>query len=405
MSSEASSNNPATALSLADFYYVDENYELALDTYTGFLAMEEGVDATSRFRALSHRSATLAKLSRHSESLEDAQIASTMISSENSMNLLPHEGEVCQYRIGQAALGLGNRVLALEAFKHASQLASLNGRSTTNYDQLIKESSPKKKEPTNSPDNAAAAVKDEVVKDAKVSQPQPLSKSRPTAPKYQYYQNDTYMTIAILETKVQEKDLKVDIGEQKISVQLHKQGQDFTILAGTLYDPIIVEKSKTLIKDEKVLIKLRKGQTYEWNELFGKAKEKEEDLAKLKTAGEDDEDEEMTEIPIIQDAKMPTPYASKRDWNKIDRHLKEKEANEIPKGEEAMDKLFKNIYANASEDTRRAMIKSFQTSNGTVLSTNWDEVSKTDYEKQRRAPKGMEWKDADGKTLPSEDSD
>ena len=43
----------------------------------------------------------------------------------------------------------------------------------------------------------------------------------------------------------------------------------------------------------------------------------------------------------------------------------------------------------ANEETRRAMNKSFQTSGGTVLSTNWDEVGTTDYEKERQAPNGM----------------
>jgi hypothetical protein len=37
------------------------------------------------------------------------------------------------------------------------------------------------------------------------------------------------------------------------------------------------------------------------------------------------------------------------------------------------------LYADATEDQRRAMIKSYQESNGTSLSTNWEEVSKNSF--------------------------
>lgn len=61
--------------------------------------------------------------------------------------------------------------------------------------------------------------------------------------------------------------------------------------------------------------------------------------------------------------------------------------------------VFKDIYAKATPETRMAMNKSFQTSGGTVLSTNWGEVGTTDYEKDRQAPKGVEWKNWEGKKL------
>merc|ERR1712078_58285 len=106
-------------------------------------------------------------------------------------------------------------------------------------------------------------------------------------------------------------------------------------------------------------------------------------------------------IPTVpKDDTKARPYASHRDWDAIEKNIADEEKNEKPEGDEAMNKLFKQIYSNASDDTRRAMVKSFQTSGGTVLSTNWDEVKEKDYEKERTAPKGVEWKTWDGEKVP-----
>lgn len=73
-----------------------------------------------------------------------------------------------------------------------------------------------------------------------------------------------------------------------------------------------------------------------------------------------------------------------KNWDEI---LKEEEIqieknNEL--GEDATLKFFKEIYKNADEETKRAMMKSYMTSGGTVLSTNWNDVKTKDYEGKDR---------------------
>ncbi|PKI84852.1 Cochaperone protein [Malassezia vespertilionis] len=60
----------------------------------------------------------------------------------------------------------------------------------------------------------------------------------------------------------------------------------------------------------------------------------------------------------------------------------------VPAGTDAgLNAFFQKLYADADDDTRRAMMKSFQESNGTTLSTNWAEIGK--QRTATRAPAGM----------------
>ncbi|CCM09374.1 SGS domain-containing protein [Caenorhabditis elegans] len=53
--------------------------------------------------------------------------------------------------------------------------------------------------------------------------------------------------------------------------------------------------------------------------------------------------------------------------------------------------MFRKMYNDASDDVRRAMMKSYSESNGTVLSTNWSEIGQKKTECQ--PPACMEYKE------------
>lgn len=62
----------------------------------------------------------------------------------------------------------------------------------------------------------------------------------------------------------------------------------------------------------------------------------------------------------------PTSSKHRVDWEQVKPEAEDANNN--------IDTFFKDLYANASEEARRAMNKSFVESGGTVLSTNWNDV-------------------------------
>lgn len=52
----------------------------------------------------------------------------------------------------------------------------------------------------------------------------------------------------------------------------------------------------------------------------------------------------------------------------------EQEIKKAPEEEKQLNEFFQDIFGGATPEAQRAMKKSFIESNGTCLSTNWDEV-------------------------------
>ena len=103
----------------------------------------------------------------------------------------------------------------------------------------------------------------------------------------------------------------------------------------------------------------------------------------------------------IVDSYTKKPGSKKSKSNKTDDDASDSEPEGDDVGVDDLDDdgdpanaFFKKLYKDADPDTRRAMVKSYQESNGTALSTNWSEVGKGKVETS--PPDGMvarKWED------------
>jgi len=78
-------------------------------------------------------------------------------------------------------------------------------------------------------------------------------------------------------------------------------------------------------------------------------------------------------------------FKKRKNWEKI---VDEETKNDKPEGEEALNKVFQDIFSNGTDEQKRAMMKSFTESGGTVLSTNWEDVGKAPV--KGSPPQGLE---------------
>jgi suppressor of G2 allele of SKP1 len=103
----------------------------------------------------------------------------------------------------------------------------------------------------------------------------------------------------------------------------------------------------------------------------------------------------IPESAVENNLNYPSSAKVKHNWQKLDKEIEGDMLDHYEDyGMDSGDILFKQIYQNGDEEKRRAMMKSFQTSGGTVLSTDWNDVKSKDYEGRDRpeAPGGQEWR-------------
>jgi suppressor of G2 allele of SKP1 len=175
--------------------------------------------------------------------------------------------------------------------------------------------------------------------------------------RHEWFQSDSAVSIAIFVKKVEEKDVEVGFGAKTLSVTIKlSSGSHWNLDLDPLFQDIIPSECSYSILSTQVLVKLvKKVPGIKWESLEGTG-------------------ETVNLTSMMADAPKEYPSSSKKkhNWDLLAKDVD----SDKPEGEQALNALFQSIYANASEDTKRAMMKSYVESNGTCLSTNWEDIGK-----------------------------
>lgn len=377
-------------LIVGDECYIREDFSGAAAAYTAF------IDATTSetlnvLRAYEHRASAHLKLKKYINVLADCN---KIISISTGDKCPVHEN--VYYLKGVALFSAEEFEKAKQSFESA--LAANNSNAPV-LKRWIRKCDCEIEEGEIAATSSASAVPSSSQSKA----PAPGAVAKPMFT-YQYYQSHETLSISIFAKNLDADDVKVNMKNNFLSVTINNStltnGRDEVVISKNLYGEIDTLKSKYQVLKTKVEVTLVKATKMMWDSLEGSAIVSAS--PPVATVSSIDEIKD-----VIPQTKKANPYSSSKDWDKIDTEITRELEAEAPQGEEALQKLFKDIYSKADEDTRRAMNKSFQTSGGTVLSTNWKEVAAKDYEAptERQAPKGMYWKDMEGNKLPQKEDD
>lgn len=178
-----------------------------------------------------------------------------------------------------------------------------------------------------------------------------------------------------------DESLKVKFKKDSIEIEFPTSAtSEFQYTIGPLFAAIDTKASSYKVFSTKLELYLAKASpNLKWKTL---ERSETDPLADQKLANRSESETHSSDASSA--LQYPNSSKSKTDWSKISISDDEEEENEG--GNE--NAFFQQLYKGADEDTKRAMMKSFVESNGTALSTNWEEVSKTKFD--TTPPDGLE---------------
>ena len=387
-----------TALSSGDFTAAADHYSLALST------QPEAVNYYIK------RSTAYQRSSKFDLALADAEKAVNLATKRAKRELIAQ----AQLRRGIALFQLGqyaNAKFCLQKAKKLNDKEKNVDMWTFQCDSKLKSLSEEKQKVT------VAEVPDVVIEKPAKSETKkgseggasadsaPAATAATPAPpqtarekiRHEWYQSNETVTINLLAKGVPKDQTAVEIQDRSVSVSFPLQtGSIYDFSLEPLFAPVNTAESKFRVLSTKIEITLKKRTaSQKWANLEGV----EEPAASQAETGDD----ASTKAAAATGPAYPTSSRSgPKNWDKIAQSYQKPPAKSKKDEEEddmyvddyedgdPANAFFKKLYAGADPDTRRAMMKSYQESGGTALSTDWGEVKKKKMEVS--PPDGMEEK-------------
>ncbi|KAG7195769.1 uncharacterized protein KQ657_002154 [Scheffersomyces spartinae] len=192
-----------------------------------------------------------------------------------------------------------------------------------------------------------------------------------------WYQTSDSVVVTIFAKNIKKEDIEIDFGLSSVHVSFPTaNGSEYNYNMDPLFASIDPEKSDYTVYSTKIEITLVKQSRGKWNSLEGAKNNNQVLITPTEPA--------VTQTQAASSLAYPSSSKKKIDWANFNVDDEEEEA---AGGDNA---FFQRLYDSVDDDTRRAMMKSYVESNGTVLTTNWDEAKAKTFETS--PPEGMEAK-------------
>lgn len=185
-----------------------------------------------------------------------------------------------------------------------------------------------------------------------------------TTLRHEFYETDEKLTLTVFDRGADPAHINVQFQPRRVSYENGENVLEFQPLKGQI-DP---EKSSYVVGKVKVEIRLAKVAQGRWGGLIGDAPDP---LANSSAPASTSATKAGTTLP-----------QARINWDSVTKTIldseKPKSSTDDPNvsGDSTLNEFFQNLFANADDDTKKAMMKSFQESGGTALSTNWEDVKK-----------------------------